>query len=45
MKTKNLKLFEKHHNGQMSPEEKEDFDRLLASDLELGTEFKEYLSI
>jgi hypothetical protein len=45
MKTKNLKLFEKYYNGQMSHEEKVDFDTLLSSDPELSAEFKEYLSI
>lgn len=45
MKTKNLKLFEKYYNGQMSPGEKEDFDLMLSSDPELNEEFKEYLGI
>jgi hypothetical protein len=45
MKTNNLKLFEKYYNGLMSPDEKAEFDKSLASDPELNASFREYLSI
>lgn len=45
MKTKHLKIFEKYYNGQMTPDEKADFDKTLASDPGLNASFREYLSI
>jgi hypothetical protein len=45
MKTKHFKLFEKYYNGQMTPDEKAEFDKSLASDPGLNTSFREYLSI
>jgi hypothetical protein len=45
MKTKNLKLFEKYYNKEMSDTEREQFERNLETDKEMNALFKEYLSI
>lgn len=45
MKTKYFKLFEKHYNDQMGPDEKSSFEKALSADPEMNEAYKEYLSI
>ena len=45
MKTKYFKLFEKHYNDQMGPDEKSSFEKALSEDPEMNEAYKEYLGI